>query len=296
MCNNNDQVLSKLDLLSEDVKRMRFVVDQATHSANLAKNSAWYPLSDTEIVTNLYTGQFIVLDRRDLSVAPSLILYGEWELEFAQYFRSLISPGDFVFDVGANVGYFGLIATLGNGDGEVHYFEANPVLTNLMAKTCKLNALPDEKSFVVNSAIGDRCLERVTLFKPIYTWGSATLGAAINKREDVEEISINQITIDEYCKIRGSYKCDIMKIDVEGYEENVLVGMEQVLEENPYMLILMEYSFNAYSERFSDFLKKWFSKMAVFVDGSGLTYVADESELINRFSRNNVWCHLVLMR
>lgn len=184
--------------LSEVLRQL----SEVAHSANRAKNSSWYSLSENEIVTSLYTGQFIVVDRRDLSLTPSLVLTGEWELEFAQFFRSLIKPGDVVFDIGANVGYFGLISSVQNGDGETHFFEANPDLARLIAKTCQLNALPTHKSIVINKAIG-REKGSVTLRKPVNLWGSASCHTGIfsDKQEFENEYVVEMDSVEPLAKL-----------------------------------------------------------------------------------------------
>jgi len=287
---------SRLEGIESHLSEVLLRLSDVAHSANCAKNSSWYSLSENEIVTSLYTGQFIIVDRRDLSLTPSLVLTGEWELKLAQFFRSLIKPGDVVFDIGANVGYFGLIASTQNGDGETHFFEANPDLANLIAKSCQLNALPVCKSSVINKAIG-REKGCVTLRKPVNLWGSASCHNSIFSDEQAfeGEYVVEMDSVDNYCAVRGSYKCNVIKIDVEGYEEEVLNGMSRLIDSNSELYVVMEYTFGAYSESFIDLLRKWFNKIYIFTEHKGLVEVADLGELA-QYGGHGTWCTLVLMK
>lgn len=289
----------KVDALIKQTVETSNRIDQIAHSANRAKNSSWYPLGEYEIVTSLYTGQNIIVDRRDLSVAPSLILTGEWELQLGQFFRSLVKPGDVIFDIGANVGYFGLIAATENADGQVHFFEANPVLAGLINKTCQINALHNKKANVINRAVGRKSGALIKLQRPKNLWGSASCHASIfGSNVEIEDAyPIELISIDDYCSLRGDYRCDLVKIDVEGFEEEVLNGMTKTIEENNNLKVIMEYTFGAYSPNFFSFLERWFSKRQLFVENHGVVNVSDQDDLLQRQNSNGEgWCTLILTR
>ena len=52
----------------------------------------------------------ILVDTRDYSIAPHLLLDGFWKLSETEVFRNALRPGMTVVDVGASFGYFTLIA------------------------------------------------------------------------------------------------------------------------------------------------------------------------------------------
>ena len=67
------------------------------------------------------------LDTRDTGVAPHLIMNGVYEEFETQVFRSMVKPGMVVLDVGANIGYYTLIAAdLVGEQGRVYAFEPHP--------------------------------------------------------------------------------------------------------------------------------------------------------------------------
>lgn len=256
-------------------------LDEIAYFANAAKNAAWYPVSPTEIVTRLYTGQLIAVDPRDASVAPHLILGGEWELAVSQHFRALIRPGDVVFDIGANFGYFGLIAATENGGGALHFFEANPALLPLLEKTLLLNRL-EERAQLVNRAIAARSGQRLKLHRFRHLMGGSSLtgrrrGSALYP--SVRAASVRTLSIDAYCGSLADDRCDVVKIDIERFEEQALLGMTRTLTRNPGLRVVMEYTFGAYSERFWDFLQQWFSRVELLDDTGQLTAVRSEADL-----------------
>lgn len=289
----------KIDALIKQSRETSIRLDQIAHSANCAKNSSWYPLNENEIVSTLYTGQHIIVDRRDLSVSPSLILHGEWELNIGQFFRSIAKPGDVIFDIGANVGYFGIIAATENEDGHIHFFEANPSLARLIEKTCQINALSKNKSNVINRAVGRNSGDLVKFQKPKNLWGSASCHPKIfSSNCEIEEIyDIELISIDDYCSSLYNYKCDLVKIDVEGFEEEVLYGMKKTIESNKKINILIEYTFGAYSEDFFGFIDKIFNKKQIITKDIESIEVISQNDLDNfgKLTKNS-WCNLLLSK
>lgn len=62
-------------------------------------------------------------------------------------------------------------------------------------------------------------------------------------------------TIDHYCKKNSINFIDILKIDTEGYEENVLAGAKKTIKENKINLILVEIGLHDYFSKSSSFFQ-----------------------------------------
>lgn len=85
---------------------------------------------------------------------PSYIL-GTAEPEFVALLAEHVEPGDTVFDLGANVGYFTLIcAALVGPSGRVVAFEPSPMTAEALRRNIDLNALNQVE--VVEAAMSDR--------------------------------------------------------------------------------------------------------------------------------------------
>src|SRR5439155_8525308 len=71
-----------------------------------------------------------------------LFLFGEYEPANSEIYRRLVHPGDVVFDVGANFGWYtGLLARQVAPRGKFHAFEPLPTVAALTRDTIAMNAL-----------------------------------------------------------------------------------------------------------------------------------------------------------
>jgi hypothetical protein len=59
--------------------------------------------------------------------------------------------------------------------------------------------------------------------------------------EGEQGIAVPMVSLDDYCRQRGVTNIDYMKIDVEGYEANVLRGATAIVAASPDILIQTEY-------------------------------------------------------
>ncbi len=240
------------------VKGQRQVVNelsvlQGATSAYLGKNI---------LLTRLCNGQDIYVDGRDTSVAPALLLDGHWEPEATAVFNRLLRPSDCVIDVGANFGYFGLLAgavvnpVLG---GSVHMIEANQDLVSLVERSIAVNGLTDRIA-VDHYAVSDGP-GQLSLQVPQHLWGSSNLdgfdddleqaigrtledGLAIERR-----LTVPAIDLDRYTEERGIDRVTLIKIDIEGHEERAYRGMTDVIARNRGRLrLLLEFSSGQYED------------------------------------------------
>jgi hypothetical protein len=67
-------------------------------------------LGDYTALTRTIYGHKMYVDTRDVSLAPHLLLDGYWEQWITNIFRELVKPGMTVVDVGANFGYYSVLA------------------------------------------------------------------------------------------------------------------------------------------------------------------------------------------
>jgi FkbM family methyltransferase len=171
----------------------------------------------------------------------------DWESETTEVIMQLIRPGDIVFDIGANLGYYTLLTAGAVGPaGQVHSFEPNPNLATVLIEAVKLNSYHD-RVFINQIALSDRTQERAEFYisqlpqesglsslSPHPQWIQQGVFSPSNT------ILVDTITLDEYFVERHIERCDLVKIDVEGTEYHVIGGMRKVLRDIQPKFIICE--------------------------------------------------------
>ena len=201
-------------------------------------------LGDHTALTRTIYNQKIFVDTRDLSLAPHILLDGYWESWITKVFTSLLQPGMTAVDVGANIGYYSLLAGAHVGDtGKVFSFEANPAVFRLLAKSMEVNGFFG-RSELVNKGVMDKAGE-LTFSSLRDHHGSSSFfmspEVAEQFHDKIEKISVPCISLDEFFRGRPE-SVDVIKIDAEGAENNIIAGAVEVIGRNPQIKILMEYT------------------------------------------------------
>jgi len=284
--------------LKKEYRKLLEKLDEIAFFANRAKNSASVYLGNNTALTMLYNGQKIYVDTRDISVAPHLLLSGEWEMDITFHWINLLreySP-KIVFDLGANSGYFGILAAAELSLAEIHFFEANPRLSELILKSIAINGI-NTRSKVVNKCISSRDDELLELAIPDSFFGSASfdqrLIASVSNRDDVKCISkimVPTLSLDAYCSKMGVIP-EFLKIDVEGFEYEVFLGAEASFKHPSCRCIFMEYTPNAYPAKFISLIKSIFPVVRI-IQGDSLKNL----ERIESLDESGDWEMLVLTK
>jgi FkbM family methyltransferase len=185
-------------------------------------------------------------------------VYGNWEPVITQAMISHVKCGMCVFDVGAHLGYYSLLAAKCVGPcGKVVAFEPSAKNFSLLRKNIELNKLTYVR--LVNQAVFCRP-ERVTLSLPLDNESSGNW--SINADKGGERIHVQADTIDRFCH-RNQIMPDFLKIDVEGAEYDVLMGaVESIQRYRPKLLIeLHHFDGNLRAHPVPDLLQSWGYKL-----------------------------------
>jgi FkbM family methyltransferase len=178
------------------------------------------------------------VDTRDLSLAPYLMLDGFWEMWISQAIARHVQPGMICVDVGACFGYYTLLfAELAGPSGHVISYEPNPACAQLLRRTLALNGLT-ELVDVRESAVGsEQGMARLCLMPD--RWGDSRLSESVPPRETGQPESLSFAV--RKAPLDLDQRVDVMKIDAEGSEPDIWVGMQELLRrDNP--LVLMEFA------------------------------------------------------
>ncbi len=245
-----------------DTQTLVRMQDETLYLLNQIKNSQSVHLGHHQVLTRLYTGQKIFVDARDTSMGPALMMDGLWDRELSNLIARLLRPSDCFIDVGAAMGYFGIVAGTvisGEAGGSIHMIEANPQRIPLIFKSINVTGLlgtaavanlvlsdePGEVQLrVVKDLMGSSSLIDLDSQFRTADDGSAAIGVAVE-----EQVTVPSTTLDAYAEKESLAKIDLIRVSVDGLEEPAYRGMSRVIEENRDRLqLLVEFKPHRYDD------------------------------------------------
>lgn len=164
---------------------------------------------------------------------------GYWyELDILSLLNHHLSKDDIFIDIGANIGAFTLHAAwLLQSSGQIIAFEPNPHLFKVLRGHNAINRIPN--STLHNIALGNKdgtiilqgCTDDTgfTTARPSLTHDTSTIKCEVPIRRG-----------DDYLRDIDSKASGICKIDVEGFELEVLRGMTDFIENHDHFMYIIE--------------------------------------------------------
>jgi FkbM family methyltransferase len=157
-------------------------------------------------------------------IQQQLFWYGYYEKDVILAWESFTQKDFTVLDIGANAGYYSLIAS--KKVHQVYAFEPSPLMRLQLEQNIALNG--NQNISVEPYAASDQS-GAATLYL------SANDNSGMTGMQPAENFSgttelVKAITIDEWHITKGSPKIHMIKIDVEGAEMKVLEGMKGLLK------------------------------------------------------------------
>lgn len=179
-----------------------------------------------EIVNTKIDGINYKLDLSEL--IDNKVFYQNWEPEMTKMFKKTIKSGMTVLDVGANMGYYTLLmGKLMKNKGKIISFE--PTLGGF--ERLKTNVSLNDFNNIVLERIGLANKNGKIKAKIRHSWKMSSL---IEPKAE----TIYLMRLDDYVKKNKIEKIDFIKIDVDGYEYEVLKGAKEILEKYKPILCL----------------------------------------------------------
>jgi FkbM family methyltransferase len=178
-------------------------------------------------------GSLLLLPGRDVTILPSLMnnTYEVLELELLEF---LLHPGMTVVDVGANVGiHTSLAARSVAPNGTVYGFEPVPENFEILVRNLARNQLTNV--VLEQLAIGNE-VGRSTIYLEDHSIGTHSLLKSAHSNP-AQSLSVPVTTLDSYFGNEMPEVVNLLKIDVEGYEPNVLMGATSLLGRTEHLLI-----------------------------------------------------------
>ncbi|MGH7812638.1 MAG: FkbM family methyltransferase [Candidatus Binataceae bacterium] len=176
----------------------------------------------------------MLLDPKD-RICGFLLYYPQWfDAEERAALIPQIRPEDFVVDAGAHYGFYSLLAA--KRVAGVLSIEADPRTFARLRHNLALNHA--ENVSAVNIGISDRG-ERLKLYCDD-ALGNQSAHSFVAGRGREDAIEVDCLPLAEIMETQGFTRCDVLKIDVEGFEYRVLKPFFEQSKIRP-RLILTEY-------------------------------------------------------
>ncbi len=159
-----------------------------------------------------------------------------WEQIESSFIMANISKGDLFIDVGANIGYFSILAAH-QCNAKVLAVEPIPKTYEMLNMNIKHNNL-DELIEPVNIALGNE--DGVLRFTASFGPKNHAEYEANNIHSNAPTITVPVITLDKLLQQKKSTinKVDFIKVDVEGFEYRFLLGAAQTLKTFKPMILM----------------------------------------------------------
>jgi FkbM family methyltransferase len=186
------------------------------------------------------------VDTQDIGIASHLMMDGFWEMWVTEAMMKTVRRGSVVLDIGANLGYFTiLLADLTGADGRVLAFEPNPKLASLVQKSAAVNGFGGFTD-VHNIALGaGETTLRLEIQDDSPGGARVLLPGTQKSANTTSQIDVPVRRLDT---IPGALDAEFMKIDVEGFEQQVWHGMTGILKQNKPLTIFMEFTIQRYDD------------------------------------------------
>jgi FkbM family methyltransferase len=163
---------------------------------------------------------------------------GVYEMGTMLLMKKWIREGDFVLDIGANIGWMSLwMGRLTGNGGVVWAFEPHPDLFPRLKENIRFN---DMKQIIPQACALGRKKESALLFdNPHINRGGASLIDSSAGENQAREVKV--FPLDDWAS-RFPKAPRLIKIDVEGWELEVLKGAETILQSSDQPILILEYS------------------------------------------------------
>jgi FkbM family methyltransferase len=234
------------DLLLARLSQLEARLESLGNAASALDHRRCIYLGHDRLLVETHTGLRLYLDTRDIVLTPILALKGDWEPEVTHALRTVLRPGMTFIDVGANIGYFTLIAAqILHGNGQIHAFEADPEMHQLLVDNVNLNWFFDGVHMRQQAVFSEET--QLRFYKRLKYQANSSIAqlsdeelSAINDAS--QSFDVEATRLDHYAEKHAVTRVDVVKIDVEGAEPRIFQGMKRIIEDNPQLQIICEWS------------------------------------------------------
>ena len=161
---------------------------------------------------------------------------GKYEAEFVELLMGKLKPTDVFYDIGANAGYFSIIAsTVIKEENSIVAFEPVPYLHKIIQHHASVNGVKnvDVFPYAISNKTG------TVQFSNMDKTGGNTYISESSIFKNSDTLEVKSTSLDDFLANNKQYKIPtILKIDAEGAEFDVLQGARKTLKDHKPLLFL----------------------------------------------------------
>lgn len=252
----------------------------------IARYAKWHFLKlfkKDEFIHTLIGNTRIHLSRHD---SAALVNYytGLYEFEEMCFLLHFLRKKDLLLDAGANIGVFSLMASGHNG-AKSFAFEPIPSTFKRLEKNVKLNELTGQIT-IANIGLG------ATNTTVKFTNSLENCINRVANEQDTDIVDVNVRRLDDVLISVTAYEAILLKVDVEGFETEVLKGAENLLQNPQLKAIIIE--LNGSGEKFG--FNEDDIKMKLVNEGFELYYYDPFNRLLSKNPGSKSWGNSMYIR
>ena len=186
---------------------------------------------------------WMLTDSDDLGFAPHAQNDGYWEAWITAWLARELTPETCFIDVGANHGYYSLLAASMGCD--VLAFEPQAKLAMLLAQSIAANGFRDKLKVRI-AAAGDRW-GPIDMIVPHGHGMNASVSYTPESPHGYTKMRVAMMPLDYFAPMFTQAPM-LIKIDAEGAEPIVWAGMQKLLARKTPTMVLLEYRWDRYAD------------------------------------------------
>jgi FkbM family methyltransferase len=183
-----------------------------------------------EHILNINGHKFATIPN-DIGISEELLMFRTHEPLSTKLLSPLLKDGMYCLDVGSNIGYYACLESNAVGNsGKVISIEPSPINYKYLKKNIELQNMSNTE--VYNFACGNENGEIEFLVSDRSNWSRVATDKFIDAPPDaiLQTIKVPVKTIDFLIQEKSLPRLDFIRMDVEGYEINIVEGMHKTLE------------------------------------------------------------------
>lgn len=232
-----------MQILLSSINKITNSLDELKSTVDLLRSRQSTYIGSGKTLTYLYDDSPFYINSEDYGPPANYLNGGKYEQDYLDLILSFTRDDSIFLDIGANLGFYSIImGKRVRTAGKVYAFEPNEDICRLFRASAYLNGLSnfygtDGVIIIHNFGVSDQ-RDEVNFHVPKYHMGGTSISNTENGTKE-NNFKITVLPLDEVFGV--DFKCDIVKIDVEGHELQVLLGMKNILRNSPEIKIIFEH-------------------------------------------------------